>query len=444
MKGDGEILASDVTAAPRRAMDGSPIYTVSEITHQIRDILERHLGLVWVTGEISNFRRPASGHCYFTLKDELAQINVVMWRSAAAALKFKIEDGLSLVVQGELTVYEPRGQYQLITRRAEPLGVGALQLAFLQLKERLAKEGLFDPERKKPLPRIPGRIGIVTSPTSAAVRDVLNVILNRFPRARVLVCPVRVQGDAAAGEIAEAIATLNKMLDIDVMIVGRGGGSLEDLWPFNEEVVARAMAASRIPIISAVGHETDFTIADFVADVRALTPTDAGNLVVPDVRELAAGIESLAGRLGQALLGRATGARERVDALARSYAFRRPLDKIRSREQRLDDLCQQLVRGAGHVLQFQRNRVEAVAARLESLSPLAVLARGYSITFKEPEGKILRDVKLIKAGELIRTRLSKGEFAARVEKVTKERPSASAGRTAGRERTKGRAAKRKR
>jgi len=408
--------ADSLFEAPRRAIDGSPIYTVSALTREIRDMLERHLGQVWITGEISNLRRPASGHCYFTLKDEHAQISVVMWRSLASRLKFELKDGLAVIAQGELTVYEPRGQYQIVLRRVEPAGVGALQLAFQQLKADLAKEGLFDESRKQPLPRFPRRIAIVTSPTGAAIRDMLNVILRRFPSARVLLLPVSVQGDAAAGEIAEAIMRANSILDVDVMIVGRGGGSLEDLWPFNEEVVARAIADSRIPVVSAVGHETDFTISDFVADVRAVTPTDAGNLVVPDVRELAATIAALADSLGRSLLGRLATGRERLDAVARSYAFRRPLEQIRAREQRLDDLCQQLYRGFDHGRRLQCRRLEAAGARLESLSPLGVLGRGYSLTFKEPESVLIREAKAVKPGDLVRTRLAKGEFRARVER----------------------------
>jgi len=421
--------------APLRAIDGSPIYTVSQLTREIHEVLERNLPRVWITGEVSNFRKPASGHCYFTLKDERAQINVVMWRSAAARLKFDVKDGLSLIIHGELTVYEPRGQYQVVVRRAEPLGAGALQLAFLQLKEKLAAEGLFDEDRKKPLPFIPRRIGIVTSATGAAVHDMLNVILRRFPGARTLICPARVQGDAAAGEIAAAIQRLNRILDIDVMIVGRGGGSLEDLWPFNEEAVARAIAASRVPIVSAVGHETDYTIADFVADVRALTPTDAGRLVVPDAKDLEADLKALAGRLGQALLGRVAQAKEKLAAFGRSYALRRPLDRIREREQRLDDLCQHFYRNIGHMLVMKRQRLMATVSQLESLGPLAVLGRGYSITFREPEGPVLRDVAALKAGDVVRTRLGKGEFRSRVEPGA-AKPKAAArrarARTAGR------------
>ena len=252
----------------------------------------------------------------------------------------------------------------------------------------------------------------------------LSVILNRFPGARILVCPVRVQGDAAAGEIAEAIGMANRIPDVDVMIVGRGGGSLEDLWPFNEEAVARAIAASRVPVVSAVGHETDFTISDFVADARALTPTAAGGLVVPDARELAAGLRIASGRLGQALLGRVERARERLSALGRSYALRRPLDRIRAREQRLDEMCQQFYRSVGHILELKRQGLNGAVARLESLSPLAVLGRGYSIAFKEPEGVVLRDAASVSPGDLVRTRLGKGEFHSRVEAVARAEPAA--------------------
>ncbi len=402
---------------PQRALDGSPIYTVSELTRQVRDVLERYLGLVWVTGEISNLRVPASGHCYFTLKDNLAQISVVMWRTIAALLKFQLKDGLSVIVQGELTVYEPRGQYQIVARRAEPLGVGELQLAFLELKERLAREGLFDQERKRPLPFLPRRIAIVTSPTGAAIRDMLNVIHRRLPWAQVVVCPTRVQGEGAGEEIAQMIRLAGGLPGVDVIIAGRGGGSLEDLWPFNEEAVARAIAASGVPVISAVGHETDFTMADFAADVRALTPTDAGNKVVPDARELAARVSTLAGRLGQSLLGRTKAANERLVGIAQQYVMRRPLERIRAREQRLDDLCQQLFRDMSHILSLQRQRFESAAGRLESLSPASVLGRGYSITFKDPEGAVLRDAADVKPGDLVRTRLAKGEFRARTVEV---------------------------
>jgi exodeoxyribonuclease VII large subunit len=390
------------------------------LTRRVRDAIERHLGLVWVTGQVGNFRTPASGHCYFTLKDESAQIAAVMWRSVAERLKFQITEGLSVLAQGDVTVYEPRGQYQLSVRRMEPLGVGALQLAFLQLKERLEKEGLFDPARKRPLPSFPRAIALVTSPSGAALRDMLKVIRRRCPSVRVLLAPVRVQGEGAAQEIADAIALVNRLEDIETMIVGRGGGSIEDLWPFNEEVVARAIVASRIPVISAVGHETDFTISDFVADVRALTPTDAGNLVVPDVRQLAESLKSLGRRMGQAVAGCADSSRERLAGLALRCQPRRFLDRIRDREQNLDELCQRLFRDAQRALQFQERQLEAFSGRLESLSPLSVLRRGYSITLREPQGACVRDAAQLRPGDLVRTRLSTGQFRSRVETIGDE------------------------
>jgi exodeoxyribonuclease VII large subunit len=402
-------------ATPRSAADGSPIYTVSQLTRQIRETLERHVGLVWLTGEVSNLRVPASGHCYFTLKDASAQIAAVMWRTLAETLKFKMAEGLSVLAQAEVTVYEPRGQYQISVRRIEPLGVGALQLAFLQMKERLEKEGLFDPARKRPIPMFPRAVALVTSPTGAAIRDMLRVIGRRCPSTRVIICPVRVQGDEAAGEIAAGIALVNRLADVEVMIVGRGGGSLEDLWPFNEEVVARAIARSRIPVISAVGHETDFTISDFVADLRALTPTDAANQVVPDAGELAGDLDSLRRRLGRALTASAASARERLAGLAQRCEPRRFDERIRAREQRVDELCQRLVRDARRAVEFQGGRLSALSGRLESLSPYAVLRRGYSITLREPQGAAVRDAAELRPGDLVRTRLHRGEFRSRVE-----------------------------
>jgi exodeoxyribonuclease VII large subunit len=405
--------------APKTALDGSPILSVTELTRMVRETLERHVGSVWVSGEISNFRSPGSGHLYFTLKDEGAQISAVMWRALAAGMRFRIEEGLAVVAQGEVTVYEPRGQYQIVIRRMDPLGVGALQLAFLQLKERLEKEGLFDPARKRPLPFFPRTVAVITSPTGAAVQDILRVLRRRCPMARVIVHPVRVQGTEAAGEIAEAIRTVNRMGEAEVMIVGRGGGSLEDLWPFNEEVVARAIATSRVPVISAVGHETDFTISDFAADVRALTPTDAAHMVVPDVRELGESLRSLRDRLAQSLIGRVTTAWETLGALQRSLAPRRFLESIRQREQRVDDLCQQLVREWRHRTELSQGRLEGLSSRLESLSPLAVLKRGYSVTLREADRKVVRDAARVKDGEVLLTRLDRGTVRSKVEATQK-------------------------
>jgi exodeoxyribonuclease VII large subunit len=424
------------------ALDGSTIYTVSDLTREIRDILEEGLGRIWLTGEISNCRRPASGHCYFTLKDEHAQISAVMWRTLAGALPFDVKDGQAVLVQGELTVYEPRGQYQLVVRRIEPRGVGALQLAFSQLKEKLGREGLFDEERKKPLPLIPRRIALVTSPTGAAIRDMLNIILRRFPRANVLICPARVQGKSAAGEIAQAIARADALDDVDVIIAGRGGGSLEDLWPFNEEVVARAIAACGTPLVSAVGHETDFTISDFVADVRALTPTDAGTRVTPDMAQLAEALGIMSSRLGQGLMRRSQLSHERLDGLAYRMRLRSPLERARMAEQRLDDLGQRLLRSARQVCKSQRERFDHMFARLESLSPLAVLYRGYSVAMLE-DGTVIRNPAQVSPGDIIRIRAHKGEFRAQVVKDEPKPPRKPARKKAATPKTQKKTATRK-
>ena len=391
-----------VPAPPSRPL------TVSELNRRVRETLEDRIGAVWVVGEITGLRRPSSGHVYLSLKDASAQVSAVMWRGPASRLPFKLEDGLAVVVQGGLSVYEPRGQYQIILRHVQPKGVGALQLAFLQLKEKLEAEGLFDPARKRPLPGIPNRIGIVTSATGAAIRDMLRTIYSRFPGARTLLRPALVQGESAAADIAEGIADLNRVPDVDVIIIGRGGGSLEDLWPFNEEVVARAIAASRVPIISAVGHEVDVTISDLVADRRALTPTDGGQIVVPEKRRLTADLDGLRTRLAQALLRRVTSAREKLDGLASSYGFRRPLDRVRRSEQTVDELGQRLFRAMEGRVPALRERVSALEARLRALSPEDVLRRGYSITF-HADGRVARRAEDVRPGERLRTRLSEGE-----------------------------------
>jgi len=387
--------------------------TVFELTRRIRETLEDAFGTVWVVGEASNVRRPSSGHVYLTLKDDRAQIAAVMWRSMASRLPFELRDGLEVIVQGELTVYEPRGQYQVILRHIQPKGVGALQLAFLQLKEKLEAEGLFDPDRKRPLPFLPRRIGIVTSPTGAAIRDMLRTIYDRFPGARVLLRPASVQGEGAAEAIAEGLADLNTVEDVDVIIVGRGGGSLEDLWAFNEEIVARAIAASGVPVVSGVGHEIDITISDLVADRRALTPTDAGRLVTPDMSQLRADLDAWRERMANALRRRVGASRERLDGLGRSYAFRRPLDRVRLLEQRVDELCQRLARSARTRLRLIRGGADGLAARLAALSPEGVLARGYSITMR-PNGSVLTSIENVKIDARIRTRLRDGEFTSKV------------------------------
>ncbi|MHC4202359.1 MAG: exodeoxyribonuclease VII large subunit, partial [Planctomycetota bacterium] len=295
------------------------VYTVQQITARVRQAIEEKLGPVWVEGEVSNVSRPVSGHCYFTLKDERAQLQAVIWKGVAAKLRLNVKDGDELRVFGRLTVYEPRGVYQIVVERAEVEGRGALQRAFEELKKKLQEEGLFDAARKRPIPFLPRAIGIVTSPTGAAIHDMLRTIWSRFPRSHVVLRPVRVQGRSAADEIASAVAEFNEWGGggVDVLIVGRGGGSLEDLWAFNEEAVARAIALSRIPVISAVGHEVDVSIADLVADARALTPTDAGDRVVPQLAELEGELADAATRLGRAARRRLDSEREHVELLSR-------------------------------------------------------------------------------------------------------------------------------
>lgn len=392
------------------------VMSVGELTDRIKGALETQFPLVWVSGEISNFSRPQSGHCYLTLKDEQAQMRAVMWRTAASRVRFELEDGLEVICQGSLDVYPPRGSYQLVIRQIEPKGVGALELALRKLREKLAAEGLFAPERKRPLPRFPRRVAFVTSPTGAAVRDFLEVLRRRWRGVHVLIVPVRVQGDGAAREIAAGIELANRLTDpLDLIVVGRGGGSLEDLWCFNEEVVVRAIHASRLPVVSAVGHEIDVTLADLVADVRALTPSEAAERIAPAIEEVAALVDAYRDRLCRALAHLVAAARARVDALACRRVFRNPLERTQVLAQRLDE-CSLRARRA-----IERRKLAAMellkhtAHRLESLSPLSVLARGYSVTSRESDGQIVGSVRQVVTGERIRTRVADGEITSRIE-----------------------------
>ncbi|MHC4481188.1 MAG: exodeoxyribonuclease VII large subunit [Planctomycetota bacterium] len=384
--------------------------SVSELTTLIKESLEKGFANVYVIGEISRCTRAASGHVYLTLKDENAVLNAVIWRGVASALRFELSEGLEVVAQGSIDVYPPRGSYQLIVSWLEPKGMGALQLAFRQLTERLEKEGLFREELKKPLPPFPRRIGVVTSPTGAALRDIINVIGRRFPAVELCLYPSRVQGDKAAGEIAAAIDALNaKRPDLDLIIVGRGGGSLEDLWPFNEEVVARAIHRSAIPIVSAVGHEIDFSISDFVADVRAATPTEAGEIVVPDRADVLQRLRERRRRMALALQTIVQAGRRHLSALTSRYAFRHPRPALRQRAQRADELLERLRTFIGHRLGILRETITGAGRRIEALSPLRVLERGYSLTFG-PGGALLRSVEGLAPGDRIRSRLQRGEI----------------------------------
>jgi exodeoxyribonuclease VII large subunit len=436
------------------------VLSVTDLTRRVKDLLEEKFPSLWVEGELSNLRSPSSGHVYFTLKDANAQLAVVLFRGVAAKVGFALKDGLQVIAFGDVSVYERSGQYQLVARQLLPKGLGALQLAFEELKQRLAKEGLFDTARKKPIPTLPQHIGLVTSPTGAAIRDFLNIINRRFPNVHVVINPVRVQGDGAATEIAAAIDEFNALhasgrLPLDVLIVTRGGGSLEDLWAFNDEAVARALARSKIPTISAVGHEIDFTISDFVADLRAPTPSAAAELVVKAKDEYTRQFNQYQARLQKDLRLQLAEARQRFSTLASSYVFRRPTETIRQYQQQLDDYAHRLRRAPAATVAAHRSRWETVAeklnllspqallvnwrqrlgaqeqrfqaawarrtqathhrlsqasAKLDLLSPNATLQRGYSITVIPETGRIVRSVTHVQPGTNISTKVLDGDF----------------------------------
>ena len=391
------------------------ILSISELTQLIKFQLEQSFDYLWVEGEISNFRIPSSGHFYFTLKDEKSQIRAVMFRSQNRTLEFSPEDGLSVICRGRLNVYETRGEYQLILDYLEPKGLGALQLAFEQLKQRLAQEGLFDTDHKKPLPQLPRKIGIVTSPTGAAIRDILNIIERRFANVGILIYPVKVQGEGAAQEIATALQELNQMPEIDVVILARGGGSIEDLWPFNEEVVARAIYHSEIPVISAVGHEVDFTIADFVADLRAPTPSAAAELVVRNKDDLIYNLNTVYVRLKNSI-------RKIYEFNQSRFAFLQkrmpdPRKMIPGLRLTIDEYGERIAFYVSNALKIKKEKIEGMMGRLDALSPLNVLKRGYSITRTVPDLKVVRNAKQLASGDKINVRLFKGELMCRVEEV---------------------------
>ncbi len=437
------------------------IYTVSEITSEIKRTLEDQFGEIWLQGEISNFKHHSSGHMYLTLKDDRAQVKAACFRNNNRYLKFRPEDGLEVLVRGRLSVYEPRGDYQIIVEYMEPVGIGSLQLAFEQLKEKLRKEGLFEEARKKPLPLLPQKIGIVTSPTGAAIRDILRILKRRNASLHVLIYPAKVQGTGAAEEIAAGVRYLNSRHDIDVIIVGRGGGSIEDLWAFNEEAVARAIFQSHIPVISAVGHEVDFTISDFVADLRAPTPSAAAEMVSGARDELRATVRSLNGRLVQAIRLEMERRRSLLERLSRNRAFEVAPNKIREFQQRFDeatlrltqamfrfvtqtrhrermlqtrlsrvDLRQIIARKRDALaralqslasdikarLQRERARAELAVGRMNALSPLAILERGYAIC-RDQRGIILKDSGGVSVGDAISVRLARGELGCRIESI---------------------------
>jgi len=433
------------------------IYTVSELTAAIREVVEDEFPSVWVQGEISNFKAAPSGHLYFTLKDDSSQIRCVMFKIQSRFLKFRPGNGLEIIAWGKLSVYSPRGEYQLIVDTMEPMGLGGLMLAFEQLKKRLQAEGLFDPSRKKTLPPLPKRVGLVTSARGAAVRDMIRIITRRFPGMDILVSPTSVQGDKAPDEIVTALERLCRAGDVDVVIIGRGGGSVEDLWAFNDERVVRAVANCPMPIVSAVGHETDFTLSDFAADLRASTPSAAAELVVPDKDELASGIAHLNARVKNSMFHALRRCNEALnETLKRLYDPRR---QIQERRQNLDDLTIRMNRAVDRTLAALKRETEATVARLrpdhllkavelcktdcrtlsaglerfvlnalkeaemtvknlssqlDALSPLAVLSRGYSISTRSDSGSVITDASSVKKGDDVRVRLHRGEVSCRV------------------------------
>ena len=439
------------------------VWTVRDLVAAVRSHIEREYSDAWVEGEISNFRAPDSGHLYFTLKDGNAQIRVVMFRSAARLLRFRPADGLQVVVRGRVTIYEDRGELQISAEYIEPKGAGSLQVAFEQLKAKLEAEGLFAAERKKAIPSLPSRIGVVTSPQAAALRDILNVLQRRHHSVNVLIYSAQVQGESAAGEVAAGIRYFNQSRDVDVIVVARGGGSAEDLAAFNDEALARTVAASAIPVISAVGHETDFTILDFVADLRAPTPSAAAELVIRSRQEVEDHATALDERLARAIRYRLLMGRQGLTELAQHGAFARMMDLIRQRQQKLDDLTYGMERAERQLLEQMRRRWEMISAAvrhydlrlvlsgirkeleagtaalvaatrnlllqnkvrtermhtaLESLSPLAILERGYALVF-DSSGKLVKDAGRVEVGQEISARLARGEIHAAITKKRK-------------------------
>ncbi|WP_305042966.1 exodeoxyribonuclease VII large subunit [Geoalkalibacter sp.] len=395
-----------------------PILSVSRLAALLKETVEDNFVQVLVEGEISNFSRPASGHCYFSLKDERAQVRAVMFRAQNRLLPFTPADGLQVICSGRVSLYEPRGELQLVVEAMEPKGLGGLQLAFEQLKARLAAEGLFDAARKRPLPAFPRCVGVVTSAGGAVIHDILNVLRRRGAGVRVLLRPALVQGATAAADIAAGIAELNAQGDADVLIVGRGGGSLEDLWAFNEEGVARAIAGSRIPIISAVGHETDVTIADFVADLRAPTPSAAAELVAKSRLELESHLDHLGLRLAARMEARVALLSERLGGLERR--LRSPREQLKQWQARCRELEARLPRALQAQLHRRHQQLAAAAGRLDALSPLAVLARGYAIVFREKTGQAVRRAQDLAVGEGLDIRLAEGRLSAEVKNVDGE------------------------
>jgi exodeoxyribonuclease VII large subunit len=455
--GDPSQLGFEFQATPLERK----IWRVAEIVSNVRTQLERNYADIWVEGEISNFRPADSGHLYFTLKDGEAQLRIVMFRMQARLLRFRPENGMAIVARGRVTMYEARGELQLQAEYLEPQGAGALQVAFEQLKAKLAAEGLFAAERKKPIPSLPRKIGVVTSPKGAAIQDILNILRRRHESVHVLIYPAQVQGEAAAGEVASGVRYFSKSKSVDVIIVARGGGSVEDLWAFNDETLARTIAASEIPVISAVGHETDFTICDFVADLRAPTPSAAAEIAIRSKQELGERVMNLRLRAARAMRYQLLASRNALTALAQQGTFARMRDLISRRGQRLDELVFRMAEAQRRHLRAYHRRLETAAARvrahdlrtklagmrrdvtarasalaavtrnlllqrrgrldrlsgqIQALSPVAILERGYALVF-DASGKLVKDAARLSTGDAVRTWLAHGEFTSEVKKI---------------------------
>ena len=458
----GELTTSSLgfPASLSQTAPSKRIVTVSELTGLLRASIEEQFSDIWLEGEISNLRAPGSGHVYCTLKDKTSQIRAVLFRSSAVRLRFALQEGMQVIVRGRLTVYEPRGEYQIVLDTVEPKGIGALQMAFEQLKERLAAEGLFDQGKKKSIPAFPLTVGIVTSLTGAAIQDILVVLRRRWPTLHILIAPVQVQGESAGRQIAEALIGLNELGSVDVIIVGRGGGSSEDLWSFNEEIVVRAIAASHVPVVSAVGHEVDMTLADFVSDFRAPTPSAAAEVVVPVLAEIVERLRELKVRTGQVMLRRCDSERQRLDASIRGvidvrFRLQEASQRTDDMVDRLREMVQQLLtswrervyevqrdlsdlnpilaikQGLATIPQFSKrlegqmgvimaqhhHRVHATLAQINTLSPLAILGRGYSILHMVPTGQVLHRAKDVGVGQELEAQLASGRLNCVVTRV---------------------------
>ncbi len=392
------------------------IYTVTQITREIKRVIHEGFGAVWVEGEISGYKRHTSGHHYFTLKDGGAQLSCAMWRMSASSLSFQPQDGMKVQMWGNLEVYEPAGRYQIIVLQMRPAGVGDLQRAFDALVQKLRAEGLFDLERKRPLPRYPEIIGLVTSADGAALHDMRTVAARRWPAAQLVLAPVKVQGSGAAQEIAAAIRAFNQESKADVLVVGRGGGSLEDLWAFNEERVARAIFESRIPVVSAVGHEVDFTVADLVADVRAPTPSAAMELVLPDRDDVANRVTELKRRLAARRGEQIRGLQQRLAILSRHWALRQPLNLVQMSHQWLDDLQSRLEATSLRLLKDKKHSLERVRELLTLFRPQAILERGYAAV-RDPQGRYVRDACSLQAGAGVSIYFAHGSADARIQNI---------------------------